>query len=238
MSTGDGQRSESLVGRHRAGDTRRSISADLLACGHYWGVRSVPGMMDKSYYCHDCDRGSKDVDFRHHMCKGNRCPRCLQKDCGDHRKKRRTGGADALKCEGCRRVFYGEACLGLHRTRGMDGRQEGTHSVCHVLKMCERCGKEQDRRGRGGVFKSVHMSGCDCDKDRCRWCDAWVDVNEHRCMLHEDVDMMRKKERWARDGGRATKPETRWCMRIWNRPRRPGCTCPIWYVGWTKEGRK
>lgn len=131
-------------GESQVGHCTRNVFL-VLACGHYWGVKSVPGLMNMSYYCHDCDRGYKDTKFRSHTCKGNRCPRCLQKDCIDHARKRETGQSEALRCEGCKRCFYAAACLALHRRRAVDGSDNESYSVCLVLKACDRCGKEQDR---------------------------------------------------------------------------------------------
>ena len=71
-------------GRFRQIRWRYILTNPLPLMLRYYRRHTVPGLMNMSYYCHDCDRGYKDTKFRSHTCKGNRCPRCLQKDCIDH----------------------------------------------------------------------------------------------------------------------------------------------------------
>lgn len=87
---------------------------DLKA--HYNGLYSIPGFMNRSYFCYLGCKGFSTDDSAHHNCQGQNCPGC---------KRNSTNKEEGCKdftlwvkpdrsCIICRREFYGEACFQNH----------------------------------------------------------------------------------------------------------------------------
>ena len=47
---------------------------------HYHGCTSFAGFLDKSYFCHDCNKGYNTENYREHPCDKLWCNACKQKD--------------------------------------------------------------------------------------------------------------------------------------------------------------
>ena len=47
--------------------------------GHYDGLYSIPGFMNRSYFCHRCCKGYNTEDSSHHNCQAQNCPACKTK---------------------------------------------------------------------------------------------------------------------------------------------------------------
>ena len=45
---------------------------------HYDGLYSIPGFMNRSYFCHRCCKGYNTEDSAHHNCQAKNCPACKQ----------------------------------------------------------------------------------------------------------------------------------------------------------------
>ena len=58
----------------------RLVKADA----HYHGCTSFPAMVNRSYYCPDCEKGYDHEDAQHHPCQGRVCKSCNRKTCPDH----------------------------------------------------------------------------------------------------------------------------------------------------------
>ena len=83
---------------------------------HYDGLYSIPGFMNRSYFCKKCCKGYNSEDSAHHRCQAKNCPACKRKT-----TKHEKGCPDFTlwvkpdrSCRICRREFYGEACFRAH----------------------------------------------------------------------------------------------------------------------------
>ena len=45
---------------------------------HYDGLYSIPGFMNRSYFCHRCCKGYNTKDSAHHNCQAQNCGSCKQ----------------------------------------------------------------------------------------------------------------------------------------------------------------
>ena len=46
---------------------------------HYDGLYSIPGFMNRSYFCKKCCKGYNSEDSAHHRCQAKNCPACKKK---------------------------------------------------------------------------------------------------------------------------------------------------------------
>ena len=83
---------------------------------HYDGLYSIPGFMNRSYFCHRCCKGYNTEDSAHHNCQAKNCPACKQSSskseqgCPEFSLRSKPDRS----CKGCRREFYGEQCFMAH----------------------------------------------------------------------------------------------------------------------------
>ena len=56
---------------------------------HFHGLQSVPALLNKSYYCHQCNKGYDHEDAQHHNCSRQNCDKCRRKngECPDFQEK-------------------------------------------------------------------------------------------------------------------------------------------------------
>ena len=78
---------------------------------HYDGLYSVPGFMNRRYFCHRYCKGYNTEDSAHHNCQAKSCPARKQSS-----SKSEQGCPDFslwskpdCSCKVCRRAFYGGA---------------------------------------------------------------------------------------------------------------------------------
>ena len=83
---------------------------------HYDGLYSIPGFMNRSYFCKKCRKGYNSEDSAHHRCQVKNCPACKRKT-----TKHEEGcenftlwGKPDRSCRICRREFYGEQGFRAH----------------------------------------------------------------------------------------------------------------------------
>ena len=83
---------------------------------HYDGLYSVPGFMNRRYFCHRYCKGYNTEDSAHHNCQAKSCPARKQSS-----SKSEQGCPDFslwskpdCSCKVCRRAFYGGQCFMAH----------------------------------------------------------------------------------------------------------------------------
>ena len=59
----------------------------LKSENHYDGIASLKGFLNRSYYCHNCDRAFNTNDPAHHSCLGQNCQACCENPSQSFRKK-------------------------------------------------------------------------------------------------------------------------------------------------------
>ena len=122
----------------------------LLEDEHYDGCTSFGAWLNKSYYCHECDRGYNQEDLAHHSCNGKRCRSCHSLECDEYLALKRQGQwpQPSTPCHLCHRAFMGQACLARHLTR-----ERGKQSLCQSWKKCLTCqkvyGVNYTKKGQG-----------------------------------------------------------------------------------------
>ena len=86
---------------------------------HYHGCTSFGGFLDRSYYCHECNKGYNVDDIKHHPCKGIWCSSCKRKNCQDfllakQALPRGEKPKPTTTCSACNRLFFGDKCHAFH----------------------------------------------------------------------------------------------------------------------------
>ena len=131
---------------------------------HYDGCGSLAGFLNRSYYCHECDRAFNTDDPANHSCQGRICKACGGNPCPDRYKER------DVPCEDCHGLFYGSVCLQHHRTNG----------TCEKYNTCTTCFAEY-------CVDKEHV----CGHGKCHSCGSEEDLAEHRCYIqpHEEEEL-------------------------------------------------
>ena len=98
---------------------------------HYDGLINIPALMNRSYYCHHCDRGYNTNDCPHHNCEGQNCQACCRTNntCPNFA----TWVRPSVYCKDCNGLFYGQNCFEHHKTKG---KKKGDRSICESWKRC------------------------------------------------------------------------------------------------------
>ena len=91
---------------------------------HFQGLRSVPALLNRGYYCHKCNKGYNQEDAAHHNCSRQNCEACRRKNgkCPDFKDNKRA----LVYCKDCGRSFYGRQCFTAHKQS----------TVCSMFKKC------------------------------------------------------------------------------------------------------
>ena len=57
---------------------------------HFHGIRSLPALLNRSYYCHQCSRGYNEENAENHNCIRQNCDKCRRKkgQCPDFKEKK------------------------------------------------------------------------------------------------------------------------------------------------------
>ena len=110
---------------------------------HYHGCASFAGFLDKSYFCHTCNRGYSTDNRDHHPCNNRWCDGCMSKDCTDYQtavaNSPGTRPKPTVNCNLCHKKFYGTTCHNSHLQGSPTER-----SVCMQTKKCLLCSKVFD----------------------------------------------------------------------------------------------
>ena len=140
----------------------------LKVKNHFHGLRSIPALLNRSYYCHHCEKGYNQETSENHNCLGQNCSSC-----------KRTNGScpnfatyvtPEVYCDQCNQKFYGQNRYDAHK--------RGANSVCSRFKKCHECCQVNKVRPK----KKHH-----CYHALCRNCKEVTHVN-HRCFIQPIVD--------------------------------------------------
>ena len=127
---------------------------------HFHGLRSVPALLNKSYYCHQCNRGYDQENAEHHNCSRQNCDKCRRKNgkCPDYQERKSV----RVFCKDCGQTFYGQNCFTAHKTK-----------LCQRFKKCPECCK---------TYKFSKKKKHVCGEYRCPNCKSKVLPN-HQCYI-------------------------------------------------------
>ena len=149
----------------------------LLKIGnHFHGITSIPALLNRSYYCHHCEKGYCHETSKDHNCRGQNCSTCKRtnKRCPNFA----TFKAPEVYCGDCNRFFYGQECYMAHKQRGKN--------ICSQSKKCHEWCKEYKYNP-----KKKHV----CREAFCRNCKEKKDVN-HRCFI-QPIKEEKEKTAWG-----------------------------------------
>lgn len=108
----------------------------LLKIGeHFHGIRSVPPVLNRNYYCDDCGKGYDHAN--RHICSRLNCGKCQRYNgrCADVNEKK----APFVFCEDCRNSFYGVDCFATHKRKNKCKKIKKLTGVFSFVKFCEFC---------------------------------------------------------------------------------------------------
>ena len=129
---------------------------------HFDVITSLPGFLNKSYFCHRCHKSYNCTTD--HMCP-TMCRSCRGFGC--------IYEGDGIVCNECDRLFKNQSCYDHHK-EPMNG---GGRSVCEVIRKCEKCGKAMDVR-------HIKDGGHICGK-KCPTCGVIIESKDtdHLCYI-------------------------------------------------------
>ncbi|KAL6417213.1 hypothetical protein ACFW04_012925 [Cataglyphis niger] len=129
---------------------------------HYNPIVNLNAAAGCRNYCEPCNIGYRN-DKTGHRCP-SKCPRCfILPSC-------KQSDAEIIKCNACKRAFFGKACFERHRSvKSYDGKSFA--SICNVIRFCDGC-------GRIVKFSMKH----ECGVSYCRLCQSPKPEN-HLCYM-------------------------------------------------------
>ena len=127
---------------------------------HFHGLRSVPALLSKGYYCHQCNRGYNQEDAEHHNCARQNCDKCRRKNgkCPDFKERKSA----SVFCQDCGQTFHGQNCFTAHKAK-----------LCGKFKKCPECCK---------TYKYSKKKKHICGEYQCPNCRVKVLPN-HQCYI-------------------------------------------------------
>lgn len=167
---------------------------------HYHGCTSFAGFLDKSYFCHDCNKGYNTENYREHPCDKLWCNACKQKDCEDFQTAKAAlepgkYPTPTSLCADCNRLFYGVTCLAYHRHNANPKR----NPLFCMLKKCLSCHKHYNaaRLEKAQTASQHHKYRHRCGWGECPFCLQQVDQATHQCYIQpvkpeDDVPDLKK----------------------------------------------
>ena len=131
--------------------------------------------MNRSYYCHHCDRGYNTQNAQHHNCEGQNCDACCRTNntCPNFA----TWVKPSVYCPDCNSWFYGQDCIQAHKVKTKKKREK---SICETWKTCHLC-----CAGYAVNPKKPHVV--------CRNCGELQHVN-HRCYIQPIREKKQKQQ--------------------------------------------
>ena len=147
---------------------------------HFHGLRSVPALLNRSFYCDYCEKGYNTEDFSRHNCFGQNCKSCRRtnKTCPNLHLKM----TPEVYCRDCNRCFYGQNCFQAHKQSKKSKSGLERPSVCSQVKKCGECCKEYRVHK-----KKKHV----CYQYTCPNCKEEKDIN-NRCYIQPYEEQEKK----------------------------------------------
>lgn len=133
---------------------------------HYYGLTSIPALLNRNYFCRVCEKGYHEESAREHNCVGQNCTACRRgkKACPNFAK----WVTPELYCDRCHIRFYGPECFEAHLRK-----KRGQRSVCESYRKClESC----------AVYKIDRKEKHQCYQTKCRNCGKVTSVNHDCCI--------------------------------------------------------
>ena len=151
---------------------------------HYHGCNSYSGLLDTSYFCHECNKGYNNEDRAHHPCNGTYCFACESRCCDDFKNAKASEPPGqhpkpTRLCSSCSRHFFRDQCYERHLQGTTKNR-----SMCETVKKCLTCCKtygaapyKRNESVNHPKFKHT------CGVDQCPFCKKYVPQDTHQCFI-------------------------------------------------------
>ena len=168
----------------RGPDADRKIIL-LKSDDHYEGCTTITGFINRSYWCHECDRGYNTNDAANHPCEGTTCRSCNRNQpnpCPDYNMYQKP----TTICNQCYLPFYGPQCLAFHLSSKSCGKKRKC-LMCRAVYIVDR--------------KHPHR----CGWEECYSCHYDVPIATHKCTIQPPSDPPPPQQR---DANGATTSET------------------------------
>ncbi|XP_058252352.1 uncharacterized protein LOC131357401 [Hemibagrus wyckioides] len=137
----------------------------FLHDNHYYGVKSITGLLGCSYVCRFCHSGYEKA--RGHKCEFS-CNICRDVDCYKHRQS-------IIKCPDCSRLCKSKRCFDIHKVKHRSER--GEYSLCETGFYCNICNVIEYRNP---FNRKDHV----CLERHCELCGEKVDSETvHNCFI-------------------------------------------------------
>ena len=152
---------------------------------HYEGCTTITGFINRSYWCHECDRGFEHNDAANHPCEGTTCRACNRNQptpCPDYNMYQKP----TTVCNQCHLPFYGAQCLAFHLRSKTCGKKRKCLD-CRAVYIVDR--------------KHPHR----CGWEECYSCHYDVPIATHKCTIQPPSDPPPPQQR---DASGATTSET------------------------------
>ncbi|XP_058269288.1 uncharacterized protein LOC131367797 isoform X1 [Hemibagrus wyckioides] len=137
----------------------------FLHDNHYYGVKSITGLLGRSYVCRFCHSGYENA--RAHKCEFS-CNICRDVECYNHRQS-------IIKCPDCLRLCKSKRCFDIHKVKRRSER--GVYSLCETGFYCSMRNVVEYRNP---FNRRDHV----CLESRCDLCGEKVDSEiSHFCYI-------------------------------------------------------
>ena len=173
---------------------------------HYDGLYSIPGFMNRSYFCKKCCKGYNSEDIAHHCCQVKNCPAC-KRNTTKHEEGCETftlWGKPDRSGRICRRELYGEQCFRAHLIETVEEdkdmkkirgglEQQLNEPLTPILEMKSTCQDFQRCVKCMVTYKVNKDLPHKCLHAQCKHCLEFVPIYEHQCYITSEEEKQFKR---------------------------------------------
>ena len=176
------------------------VDDDNKEKAHYDGLYSIPGFINRSYFCYKCCKGYNTEDAVHHICAAKQCPGCKSTKCPDYNLWTKPDRS----CKTCGREFYGQECYDAHLVeyetvdrekqklkQQLERKLENplpsiaeVQSICKEYHQCQKCHVSY-KVNKDLPHKCLHA--------KCKHCLQFVNIYEHQCYITSEEEKQFKR---------------------------------------------
>ena len=173
---------------------------------HYDGLYSIPGFMNRSYFCKKCCKGYNSEDSAHHRCQAKNCPACKRNTANDEEgcQDFTLWAKPDRSCRICKREFYGKQCFLAHfietveENKDMKKTRERLEQRLHerltpILELKSTCRDFQRCPQCMVTYKVNQDFPHKCLHAQCKHCLEFVPIYQHKCYITSEEEQKFKR---------------------------------------------
>ena len=134
---------------------------------HFDIISSMPGLLSKDYYCHDCKKSYTHRDK--HKCE-SKCIACFKYGLC------RFNDVGIITCNDCNRQFFGKECYDEHKRNRAATPNGKIDIVCEKVQKCLLCKRTVSTQVDE---HETHV----CGFSKCSNCLEYCDQSTHKCYM-------------------------------------------------------